>query len=116
MSFGVDLTIVYQLPQMPQINKGASTRKVEWNRPEGPTTTFNVCHAALCAWVTLSCACITGEEYLTNAAGEQLPDSGDAGDPAAAAEPVGLSEEYPSEAREALDDAGLEGADLRSVP
>ena len=66
--------------------------------------------AALHALLTLSCSCFAGEEYLTNAAGEQLPDLGDAGDPAVAAEPVGLSEEYPSEAREALDDAGLEGA------
>lgn len=81
-----------------------------WIGPTGTAVTFNVPHAALRTWLTLSCACITGEEYLTNAAGEQLPDSGDAGDPAVAAEPVGLSEEYPSEAREALDDAGLEGA------
>jgi hypothetical protein len=66
-------------------------------------------HATLCSLLTPGCSCSVGEEYLTNAAGEQLPDSGDAGDPASA-EPVGLSEEYPSEAREALDDAGLEGA------
>lgn len=55
-----------------------------------------------------------GEEFLTNAAGERLPNSGDAGDPAASstAEPQGLSEEYPSERREALDDAGLEDTQL----
>ena len=81
-------------------------------RAQGPAVAFDVRHAALRAMLMLGCSCLSGEEHLTNAAGEQLPDSGDAGDPATAAEPVGLSEEYPSEAREALDDAGLEGADL----
>jgi len=51
-----------------------------------------------------------GEEYLTNAAGEALPDAGELGD--APPSPENISEEFPSERREDADDAGLEGGAL----